>query len=467
MKRVLLAGIGLAVVAGAGYYAWTLHRPIEAPPELHSHDVSDPAILDLVQRRLGEIRESPRDALPRAALAMCYDVHGFPEEAAAAYLQALALEPDETRWRWHMARAFERAGNFPAAREAAERVIAEAPEYVPARRLLAVWLLARGETDAALAAAAKATEIDPQDAASWVVLAEVQVERGEIVDGESSARRAIRLRCDEPSVRRHAHWVLGRALAAQGRGAEAGKEGALRRGEEAVAWPDPWREELAVHRTGFEVLLFAAHDSVVAGHAADALPMLRELEARDPRHVQVLTDLGAAYRMLDRLEEAIAVLVRCAQFHPRASEPRIQLALALEAANRPEKAFAAIEEAIVLRPEQAEPYEVRGMMHFRADRTDDALRDFVAAFERDPRRVSALVHAGVAELERDRAAAALVHFERAAAADPSDADSHAGLAIVHRRLGDEPRARATLSRARSLAPEGSLLLSIAEEELGD
>ncbi|MGC9943005.1 MAG: tetratricopeptide repeat protein [Verrucomicrobiota bacterium] len=93
------------------------------------------------------------------------------------------------------------------------------PTHPPALRRLGLLLLRLREWDALEQIASRALHMDDQDPIAWLGLAAAQLRKGKPKDAEESAARAIGLKFFLPD----AHFILARALVAQGRWLEAHK----------------------------------------------------------------------------------------------------------------------------------------------------------------------------------------------------------------------------------------------------
>jgi tetratricopeptide (TPR) repeat protein len=117
---------------------------------------------------LTRLAENPNRVLPRslratilADAARLWVDAGHPEMAQAALASAARLAPPDTAALLTSARAAAALGEWEEAREALDRILAEAPDHALARSLRAATLRAAGETAAALAEARAALEAAP------------------------------------------------------------------------------------------------------------------------------------------------------------------------------------------------------------------------------------------------------------------------------------------------------------------
>jgi tetratricopeptide (TPR) repeat protein len=151
---------------------------------------------------LTRLAENPNRVLPRrlratilADAARLWLAAGHPETAQAALASSERLAPPDAEVLLTMARAAAALGAWPEARDALDRILAEAPDHALARSLRAATLRAAGETAAALAEARAALEASPG-------LAEARFEEAaalaELAQTEAAVAAFLDLAADAP-----------------------------------------------------------------------------------------------------------------------------------------------------------------------------------------------------------------------------------------------------------------------------
>jgi tetratricopeptide (TPR) repeat protein len=192
------------------------------------------------------------------------------------------------------------------------------------------------------------------------------------------------------------------------------------------------------------------------GRPAEALPLLEQSVALNPRRWFARKDLGLVLLDLGRPGEALVhleaarslsredatVLTGLADLHLRSGDP----AQALEVARR----------LIVVRPDLAlGPYD-EGRAHLALGRKDQARASWRRALELDPTLFQAALHLGALELEAGEHERAARSFERATRSPTPDARllpaAYEGLLRSHLALGDRAAANAALNEARRRMP---------------
>jgi tetratricopeptide (TPR) repeat protein len=200
--RALAVGAALLLLAGAtARYAaaWsddlTLFRRAEArvPRSAKVHHKlatlllergDAPAALAEVETALSIWRGSPRAHLAHGAILAAL---GRPAEAAAAYLEALALEPSGADALYELGRLARDRGALDEAAGWWERAVAARPTHAGALSDLAALALWRGEAARARALAERAVDADGTLAPAWYTLGQAAALLGD----PAASRRAL------------------------------------------------------------------------------------------------------------------------------------------------------------------------------------------------------------------------------------------------------------------------------------
>ncbi len=425
--------------------------------------VTDPDLAALIDGASAKVRAGREDAEAWAGLAMAYDANAFYTLAEPCYRRALELRPREAKWWYGLAYVLERRDRYDEAVAAAKRAAELASDYAPIPRSMALWALARGRLDEAETAAERALNLSGGGAGSWIVVARIHMERGHDEDAVVALQHALEGWPEDWGKPSYAHFLLGNALSRLGRSEDAAQHFALGRGKPPQL-PDPWRGEVVEFREGFASRLVRAHQLVLRDEYDAAIAALLKLRETNPRHEQVLTDLGTSYLLTGRWTDAIEALKACVEAHPNSLDPQLQLARGLWAAGRREEAVRQAEAAVAANPTAADAFETRGWLLLRNGRPEPSLADFETAARLDPTNASALSLAGAANLVLDRDAAAQAVFQRALAIDAGQTTAIAGLAILEIRRGDLAAADAHLARIARLRDDAAPLVAEARKQ---
>lgn len=150
--------------------------------------------------------------------------------------------------------------------------------------------LAKGLLPEAAACYRRAVQTDPSDAAARVNLGYALLEQGMPAEAAVALEPAVTLAHELPGLAADAHFLLGRALQAQGRYAAA---------------VDSYRAALAARPAFNEALQELAPLLIEEGRAQEALACLDRLMQAQGRAPDALANYSAALLRLDRPEEAL------------------------------------------------------------------------------------------------------------------------------------------------------------------
>jgi len=87
-------------------------------------------------------------------------------------------------------------GNLEGAVEALQKIVAEHPDHVQSHLALGVHLQKLGRNEDAIRHATKVTELDPQDAFSYVQLSVIMQRCGKIMEAEDAMARAHAIKAE-------------------------------------------------------------------------------------------------------------------------------------------------------------------------------------------------------------------------------------------------------------------------------
>jgi arylsulfatase A-like enzyme/Flp pilus assembly protein TadD len=217
-----------------------------------------------------------------------------PDEAAAAFKQALALKPDDDIALGNLARLYLARGRKQDAADALEvfrTALRANPRNPQSWYQLAALFLDTGEQAEAESAFRDALHANPKMGAAYNGLGVIAFTRGDVAAAEQLVRKALEL---EPTVRT-AHYNLGRIREARGDTAAAEKL---------------YREELALYPDNGRARFNLAQILRARGDRDGYLAELR-------RGVEQAPDFGASYWYLAREELAAGRLAEAADLAQR------------------------------------------------------------------------------------------------------------------------------------------------------
>lgn len=422
-------------------------------------------------RRLAELRARVRadgaDAEAWRELAHLAGALDHAVEARAACDALEALRPDDPGPLVQRALCEQMAGDLEAAAASLERALAIAPDGVVARTLLGEILYHRGDPQRALAALDAALALAPEHADAHHVRGFVLGELGRFDEAEEAKARAMAL---NPALgRAQANLAAGDALPASE--------------PQAPYRMTPDGEPLDAH-----LVLGAAFRQ--KGYLDEALREYRRALARGVPEVPVLRAMGEVHLVRGAVDEARACFDQLVALAPHDAAAHVGRGIAAHVSGQTALAVAAYEAALHL-PDAAPTVrawalanlgiarwstgdaagavtaieqavsEDRGcvpawlaLAHVRAMRGDGhgALAACREAVRLAPARAAAWTALGALLGGTGRHADARAAYARAVDAAPADAAARYGLAFAHAALGDHDAARRETEHALALSP---------------
>lgn len=112
------------------------------------------------------------------------------------------------------------------------------------------------------------------------------------------------------------------------------------------------------------------------GRIADAIPYFLEALRLSPDHLVALENLGNAYRVQKRWDEARTTLERAAAVNPEDSEANYSLGMVFAQTGDTEQAHQYLERALQLKPDYPEALNNIGILYLRTERRDAAVASF-------------------------------------------------------------------------------------------
>jgi len=430
-----------------------------APPALPDPAGLDPAVAELLERRLADVRARPDAAEAHGALGLALEANDLWLEAERSFANAAQLAPSEPPWRYHRALALGALGEAAAALELLRAVARELPEAPYAAQRLGEAALAAEALDEARAAFERTTRLAPERSEGFAGLGASELAAGRTREALSALERAVAL---DPSYK-NAHYRLGLAYREAGRTAEAERELALGVQGRVRYLPDPYAEQLRKDAVASTARFVHAMTLLESGRPERAAKVLESLRAAQPEDVTVLNNLAIALQRAGQLEAARARLEEAAALAPEVLSTWINLsALALEQ-NTTARALECAERALTLEPDSAKAHLARGRVLLRQGRGADAREEFERARRADPRELEALALLAESCLADERLDEAASLYAELCKERPLDAEAHLGLARLALRRGERTAAERELALARRIAPDHPGLADLAAE----
>ncbi|MDA0947437.1 MAG: tetratricopeptide repeat protein [Planctomycetota bacterium] len=272
----------------------------------------DPAVLEVLEQRVGAVNRDLGSAAVRRSLALALEANSFWAEAIAQYRLALGMDAADWDALLHLAGCLRQAGDLSGELDALERVVAARPDDRAALNRLAVARLDQGNLDGARELFRTLRSLLPEHPHGPLGLGQVELEAGNAEVALEHLESARALGRGAPFI----DFVLGQCLAELGRTDEAvvllDRGADSNRPQIATALEDE-KARYSVSRADRISRAGRLHE---AGRSAEARLILERLREQDPDDVPVLNNLAAAQMKLGRQDEAIATLEHVLELEP-------------------------------------------------------------------------------------------------------------------------------------------------------
>ncbi|MCP4593584.1 MAG: tetratricopeptide repeat protein [bacterium] len=370
-------------------------------------------------RRLLQQYYEGRDQLRRG---LCFLAAGRYDQSIKAFNAAARANPESLSLPTLLAAAFSGKGQFSAAADRLEKLVAREPANVlyRIRHALARWK--DGKTDECIASLRQGIAHNLESAELHFQLATVLASINETEEAELRFTQALTIE------RRHAEALIGLAMCHGARGDPTEAVRYLRRaqaenpsdartalllshallaaGEDTpcpvrVVMPSPGDAEDDAALDELSTLLEAEPDFVeafLALESADVNPEVfillaatldRALE-RSPEHADLHYHCGCVLSRLGRTDEAIAAIERAIGLRPQSAKALIQLAKLYRQGDRHADACERLEEAIRLGAEYADVYYLLGNVYRDDGQVERARQAYQHALGINPQYTEAL-----------------------------------------------------------------------------
>ena len=188
------------------------------------------------------------------------------------------------------------------------------------------------------------------------------------------------------------------------------------------------------------------------GRLAEAEAIYRQLLQIDPRHADALHLVGVIADQRGQSELAAATILRAIALRPHAAAYHSNLGEAYRKLDRFDEATAAYREAIRLQPNGAEPYYNLGNVLREQRKFPEAIEAFTKAIELNPRWAAAYTNLGNIVKDEGDPARAVALYRRALEIDPAHLNAQSNLGVGLLTLGYLDEALTSHRTALAMAP---------------
>lgn len=448
-RRNVIIGAGAltAVMAGAaGVSRWRSAERAE---------IISPALQPAPDRRglRDDVRATIDDALRRAAagdetafeaLSRLLHANGFLVEAMRCYAVLERLQPKDPRWLHRHATIAAGFGDTEPALARWQRVIALAPDYLPARLRLGELLLKMNRLDPSAAEFHAVLQREPNDPHAALGLARIDIEVGRW----SQARERLE------KIVAQTDYALGYDLIVsvyEHLGLHAQAKAVRSRTKASGAYRDfldPWMTELLdVCYDPFQLAL-ASGAAERAGDSPTALRLLERSVELAPEDVAVRFQLAGLHARRRDVKAAREQLERCTVASPEFADGWAHLSALLEQTGDRAAAERTVIAGLRHCPESPGLHLMRARHLRRAGQIGPALESYRRSIQLRANEADAYVERATLLFQAGRASEAVRDLEQALNVEPDHPVALTVLALSAISANDEAAARRWLSRVR-------------------
>lgn len=419
-------------------------------------ELTQPALVALVEESLRAAKELPSDATRRATLGLVYEANRKWALGASAFQHAAELDPTAPEYPLHAAICLLSGGSAEAGSALLRDTASKHPDFAPARYRLGAMLVDDGDAEGALAEFKECELL-----ANWFRNIRVVIAEAFIVDGRPGEALAL---IDEFLPGRtydlYAHYVRGLALTAMNRDTEAETFLTMGKGSERSYLPDKLSDRLASYILDTADILRRADAFRSAGQDRRAQDMLNSALESQPDDPGLLNSLAMFERRAGNLAEALTMLERSAQFAPEMVDVWINLSLVRYDLGQHQAGLEAAEKACELAPTNSQAEYLRGRSLRSLGKFDEALKAFKGSLRLDDSSNQTRLSLAEAYIQLNQFAPAKSLLSNLVERNPNEYWARHYLSIAQLRLGFSAEAREGLEQLKSLYPEDSRLAQL-------
>jgi tetratricopeptide (TPR) repeat protein len=395
---------------------------------------ADPQALSAARRGAGLLREHQyepaaaayREALrldpdiPEAwaGLALLFEQQGRHEEASAAYREVARLKPDDAVAWYNLGVVHRKLGQHARATFAYREAIRLDAKMAEAWHGLGLAHAGQGQRDDAIAAQRQAVQIRADFAAAWLSLASLYEHAEEDAEAVAAYREALRARPDHAGA-----WynlaVLYRERGQLEDATAAFLEAIRRRPRDTDAWYglgmayslEGYREGVLEVYQQLAIINDAAAEEFADRYVEPQKGGGDASRAYAPPHLaRAWYDLGLMYRDQNQQAQAVSSLEEAVRFDPTYAKAWYALGSLHWRRRRHEEALRCFREVVRLRPHLTAAWHRLGLLYAEIKQHDKACKAFLRAVRQNPRHVHAWCGVGMTRAKLgDAAGVAEVH----------------------------------------------------------
>ena len=409
--RIALVVIGLALMAGAGYW-W--HRGAALQPPALDTSRREPEIAAVIAAAQAKVRQQPRSGDAWGRLGMLLLIHAFEAESDVCLAQAERLDPRQPRWPYFRAMV-KQLSDPEASLSLLRRAAALTSDSSVPRLHLAELLVNQGHWDEAAAEFRQVLRKEPNNPRAHLGLGRLLYQQGDL---DGSLKHLQRAAAAVPNLR-PTHALLAEIHKRRKEHADEERELALLEDSRDLDWPDPYKDELNAVRVGVDAKLERADRLVQQG----------------------------------RMDEALRVLMAAVQEAPDSCTARLQLARGLMRTGNTARAEEQLRAALRLEPDLFEVLAELGVLLQKRGAYREAADCYERVLARQPAQAVAHFHLANCREQLGDRAGAIDSLRAATRCKPEFAMAHKVLGRLLVEMNQDAEAEEQLQSALRLQPD--------------
>ena len=411
------------------------------------------------------LKENPRNGEARIAKARMLLVDGKLDEALTHAKEAVNADRGLPAAHYTLGLIALERRDLAAAESACREVVKSTPRAGAAQLQLARHQLVRGDAAGALSAAEEAARQRPDDVDAAVLVSRSLRAQGDV----ARAEREISARLAKNPQAASLHLELGNIALQRGQTAAArgAYEEAMRlqptlhearvglitadiAEKNVTAAQDRIGEWRAQAPDDVRLKVLSARVDLVAGRAAEAERLLRDIVTADASQLEAYDLLGRLYISQGQVDRAIAEFGTLAKRSNTPAGALTMIALIQEAKGDRESARKQYEEVLASDPRSGVAANNLAWIYAETGKADEAVKLALVAQAELRGRPEAEDTLGWAYYHKGLTGHAIGAFERALAKSPDNPVYHYHLGLAHAKAGSDANARRSFERALNL-----------------
>jgi tetratricopeptide (TPR) repeat protein len=417
------------------------------------------------------LKDNPKDndAIAMRAALLLTTGNRDQINAAALDLQSLVAKmPQNHLLRFNLARALAAKNDLEQARLQLEEAVKLRPDFVAARELLGQVYLRKGDSAKALRAADELISIDNNNAQAHLIRSTALLNLGDrdkardeldLINRNypqnTGARYQVGLLAYQDKDFKKAGQIFGelhRADPKDIRGLRGVVEVLATEGKIPEAIKEVQKSlEMEPQRKDYQLVLENLY--VRSQRFDEAIKILQELAAGEPRSAELAYKLGETYREKGDLNNAMEQFRKASQIAPNDINSLIQLALLLEGIGRRDQARPVYEQILRIQPDQF--VALNNLANMKAEEgvdLDQALTMAQRARQKAPNFHEISDTLGLIYIRKSLSEDATRIFSDLVQQEPGNPKFHLHYAMALLQKGDKPRAKSELQKASQSKP---------------